>query len=191
MIKSWMVIGGVTLAAGLLVQLFMTPRGIKWFKRLRRPSWLTFEALIPLIWTTVFICGAWSATLVWETLAKTEAGRPLAGISESSQVWLFMGGYLLVELVTLAYSPGMMLFMGGYLLVELVTLAYSPGMMNSQSLKIGMAIGGTGGILALLLAIAVWQVSHTAAGLLVPYLLWSPVGTYTTWAMAQLNPQDA
>jgi len=170
MIKSWMVIGGVTLAAGLLVQLFMTPRGIKWFKRLRRPSWLTFEALIPLIWTTVFICGAWSATLVWETLAKTEAGRPLAGISESSQVWLFMGGYLLVELVTLAYSPGM---------------------MNSQSLKIGMAIGGTGGILALLLAIAVWQVSHTAAGLLVPYLLWSPVGTYTTWAMAQLNPQDA
>jgi len=162
MIKSWMVIGGVTLAAGLLVQLFMTPRGIKWFKRLRRPRWLTFEGLIPLIWTTVFICGAWSATVVWETLAKTEA--------EQSQAWLLMGGYLLVELVTLAYSPGM---------------------MNSQNLKVGTAIGGTGGILALLLAIAVWQVSHAAAGLLVPYLLWSPVGTYTTWAMAQLNPQDA
>lgn len=162
MIKSWMVIGGVTLIVGLLVQLFMTPRGIKWFKRLRRPSWLTFEAAIPLIWTTVFICGAWSATLVWETLAKTQEGR--------SQVWLLMGGYLLVELVTLAYSPVM---------------------MNSQSLKIGTAIGGTGAILALLLAIAVFQVSPTAAGLLLPYLLWSPIGTYTTWAMARLNPQDA
>lgn len=162
MIKSWMVIGGVTLVAGLLVQLFMTPRGIKWFKRLRRPKWLTFEAAIPIIWTIIFICGAWSATIVWETLGKTEAGR--------SQAWLLMGGYLLVELVTLAYSPVM---------------------MNRQSLKLGTAIGATGGVLALILAIAVWQVSHAAAGLLVPYLLWSPVGTYTTWAMAQLNPQDA
>ncbi|MDP5339611.1 MAG: TspO protein, partial [Nodularia sp. (in: cyanobacteria)] len=27
--------------------------------------------------------------------------------------------------------------------------------------------------------------------LLVPYLLWSPIGTYTTWKMISLNPQDA
>ncbi|NJR40373.1 MAG: TspO/MBR family protein [Leptolyngbyaceae cyanobacterium CSU_1_4] len=162
MIKSWMVIGGVTLVVGILVQLFMTPRGIKWFKRLRRPNWLTFEAAIPIIWTTVFICGAWSATLAWETLAKNQAGR--------SQAWVFMGGYLLLELVTLAYSPVM---------------------MNLQSLKIGTLIGATGALLAALLAIAVWQVSHTAAWLLLPYLLWSPIGTYTTWAMARLNPQDA
>jgi tryptophan-rich sensory protein len=162
MIKSWMVIGGITLIAGVLVSFLMTPRGIKWFKRLRRPSWLTFEAAIPIIWTTIFICGAWSATLVWETLAKTQEGR--------SQAWLFMGGYLLVELVTLAYSPVM---------------------MRLQSLKTGIIIGATGGVLALMLAIAVGQVSQTAAWLLVPYLLWSPIGTYTTWAMAQLNPQDA
>jgi translocator protein len=81
--------------------------------------------------------------------------------------------------------------MCGYLVVELVTLAYSPVMMNLQSLKIGTIVGATGGVLALILAIEVWQVSQTAAWLLVPYLLWSPVGTYTTWAMAQLNPQDA
>ncbi len=162
MIKSWMVIGGITLLTMLLVTRFMTPRGIKWFKRLRRPGWLTFEAAIPVIWTTIFICGAWSATLVWETFENTEVGR--------SQAWFLMGGYLLVELVTLAYTPVM---------------------MNLQSLKIGTAIGATGGLLALLLAIAVWQVSQTAAWLLVPYLLWSPIGTYTTWAMAQLNPQDA
>lgn len=162
MIKSWMVIGGVAFIAALLVQLFMTPRGIKWFKRLRRPNWLTFEAAIPIIWTVIFICGAWSATIVWETLANTPAGR--------LQAWLFMGGYLLLELVTLAYSP--------------VT-------MNLQSLKIGTAIGATGGVIALILAIAVWQVSQTAAWLLVPYLLWSPIGSYTTWAMAKLNPQDA
>jgi translocator protein len=162
MIKSWMVIGGVTILAALLITRFMTPRGIKWFKRLRRPDWLTFEAAILIIWTTIFICGAWSATLVWETLGNTQAGR--------SPAWLLMGGYLLVELITLAYSPVM---------------------MNLQSLRIGTAIGATGGVFALLLAIAVWQVSQTAAWLLVPYLLWSPIGTYTTWAMAQINPQDA
>jgi translocator protein len=162
MIKAWMVIGGITLLAMALVAPFMTSRGIKWFKRLRRPDWLTFEAAIPIIWITIFICGAWSATLVWETLGTTQAGR--------SPAWLFMGGYLLVELVTLAYSPVM---------------------MNLQSLKIGTVIGATGALLAALLTVTVWQVSQTAAWLLLPYLLWSPIGTYTTWAMTQLNPQDA
>jgi translocator protein len=42
-----------------------------------------------------------------------------------------------------------------------------------------------------LLAFSVFLVSVWASLLLVPYLLWSPIGTYTTWKMAQLNPQDA
>jgi tryptophan-rich sensory protein len=25
--------------------------------------------------------------------------------------------------------------------------------------------------------------------LLVPYVIWSPIGTYTTWEMMQLNPE--
>ena len=58
MIRSWMVIGGVTLLVALGANI-ITPKDVKWFKRLRRPSWLTFEAAIPIIWTIVFICGAW------------------------------------------------------------------------------------------------------------------------------------
>jgi translocator protein len=160
MIKSWMVIGGVTLLAALIVSSFMRPRGIQWFKRLRRPKWLTFEFAIPVIWTVIFVCGAWSAILVWEAI----------GAEQLTRAWLLMGGYLLLELVTLAYSPVM---------------------MNLQSLRVGTAIGATGGVIAALLAVVVWQVSQTATWLLVPYLLWSPVGTYTTWAMTHLNPQDA
>jgi translocator protein len=31
------------------------------------------------------------------------------------------------------------------------------------------------------------SVSSLAAALLLPYLLWSPVGTWVTWQMRQLN----
>ncbi len=66
MIKSWMVIGGITLLVGGLGGAIAPPGGRKWFNLLRRPRWLTFEKLIPIIWTIVFVCGAWSATIVWE-----------------------------------------------------------------------------------------------------------------------------
>jgi translocator protein len=157
MIKSWMVIGGITFLLGLGGSL-VTPKGVQWFKRLRRPRWLTFEKAIPIIWTVVFTCAAWSAVLVWEQ----DPG--------SSKTWLLMGGYLLLELVTLAYSPVM---------------------LGMQSLKVGTIIGGTGALLAVLLTALVAQVSGWAALLLVPYLIWSPIGTYTTWEMARLNPLEA
>ena len=65
MIKSWMVIGGVAFLVALAAN-FFTPSDRRWFKSLQRPRWLTFEVAIPLIWTVIFICGAWSAYIVWE-----------------------------------------------------------------------------------------------------------------------------
>lgn len=152
MIKSWMVIGGVTLLVALAAN-FFAPSDRRWFKRLRRPNWLTFEAAIPVIWTVVFICGAWSAYIVWE---RTNS-------------WLWMGFYLLLEIITIAYTPVM---------------------FRLRSLKIGTIIGGTGAILAILLALSVLSINIWAAVLLLPYVIWSPIGTYTTWEMMKLNPQD-
>ncbi len=152
MIRSWMVIGGVTLLVALGAN-FITPRDVQWIKRLRRPRWLTFEAAIPLIWIVVFICGAWSAYIVWE----------------STRNWLLMGLYLLLEIVTVAYNPGM---------------------LRSHSLKVGTILGGTGVIIGVVLVLSVLPISLWAAVLLLPYLIWSPIGTYTTWKMMQLNPQD-
>ncbi|WP_432809176.1 hypothetical protein [Pantanalinema sp. GBBB05] len=40
-----------------------------------------------------------------------------------------------------------------------------------------------------MLAAIVGQQSIAAALLLLPYLLWSPVGTYTTRRMIDLNPE--
>ena len=80
--------------------------------------------------------------------------------------------------------------MGLYLLLEIVTIAYTPVMFKLRSLKVGTILGGTGLIICVLLILAVLGFSGWAALLLVPYLLWSPIGTYTTWQMASLNPQD-
>jgi tryptophan-rich sensory protein len=157
MIKSWMVIGAVAFVVALAAN-FITPSDRQWFKRLQRPRWLTFEAAIPIIWTVIFICGAWSAYIVWEN----DPG--------SNTTWLMMGLYLLLEIVTIAYTPVM---------------------FRLRSLKVGTILGGTGFIIGLLLTLAVLPISGWAALLLVPYLLWSPIGTYTTWQMISLNPQDA
>jgi len=158
MIKSWMVIGGVALLLAILGSSILPPKGVQWFKRLRRPQWLTFEKLIPLIWTFVLTCGVWSAVQVWEQ----DPG--------SSKTWTLMAGYVLLELAILAYSPALLV---------------------GRSLKLGTVVGAVGFVIGLILAIAVLNVTSSAALLLLPFLLWSPIGTYTTWAMLKLNPTEA
>lgn len=156
--QPWMVIGGITLLVAIIGGSLTPSKGVKWFKRLRRPEWLTFEKAIPVIWTVVFVCGALSAIIVW----NEDPGTP--------QTWGLMGLYLLLEIITLAYNP-VMLFL--------------------RSLKVGTIIGGAGFLVAIALTLFVFPISGTAALLLVPYLIWSPIGTYTTWVMAQLNPSEA
>ncbi|MEA5581969.1 TspO/MBR family protein [Nodularia harveyana UHCC-0300] len=156
MIRSWIVIGGVALLIALAANL-ITPSDIQWFKRLQRPRWLTFEGAIPLIWTVIFICGAWSAYIIWESNPGTRS------------TWLLMGLYLLLEIVTIAYTPVM---------------------FRLRSLRVGTILGGTGFVICLILTLAILPISRIAVLLLIPYLLWSPIGTYTTWEMINLNPQD-
>ena len=158
MIKSWMVIGVVTLLVALGGSSPIEPDEARWFNRLIRPRWLTFEPAIPFIWTTIFICAAWSAYIVWEN----NPGR--------TTTWQLMSLYLLLEIVTIAYMPIM---------------------FRLRSLKIGTLIGSTGTILSIILALLLLPISKWAFILLLPYLIWSPIGTYTTWEMIRLNPEDA
>lgn len=157
MLKSWMIIGGVTFGLAIALGSLVTPRGKDWFRRLLRPGWLTFEWAIPLIWTAIFTMGAISAHQVW----KQAPGTP--------QTWGLMALYLLLEGVTLAYNPVM---------------------LKLRRLRVGVWIGGSGLLLAILLALLVYPITPVAAYLLVPYLLWSPIGTYVTWDMMRLNPLD-
>jgi translocator protein len=153
MIRSWMVIGGATILIALVGNI-LRPKDIKWFRRLKRPAWLTFEALIPVIWSVILICGAWSAYLIWEQ----DPGS-------TQTVWL----------------------MAFYALVEAAIIAFSPVTLWLQNLLAGAIVGGVGFILGLGLTLTILPLSTTAALLLLPYLLWSPIGTYTTWVMHQLN----
>lgn len=155
MLKPWMVIGGVTFLVAMGSFLFK-PRDLPWAAKLDRPNWLFFEPAIPFIWTVVFACGAWSATLIW----NSDPG--------SLKTWFLM---------TL------------YLLVEGVTVAYIPATLRSRSLEVGTTLGALGVVLAIVLAFMVWHISEESALFLLPYLLWSPVGTYTTRQMMDLNPE--
>ncbi|TVR10971.1 MAG: TspO protein [Phormidium sp. GEM2.Bin31] len=152
----WIPLGMVLIGVGC--NRFLSANNLRWFNRLQRPQWLTFERLIPLIWTVVFIGVGWSAVLIW----NQNPG--------SANSWILLGYYLVLELVTLSYTPIM---------------------CRLESLRAGTLIGATGWLLAILLAIAIQPRSTLATVLLFPYLIWSPIGTYTTWAMIQLNPDDA
>ncbi len=154
MIRSWMVIGFVALLVAFGGSL-IKPDGARWFNRLQRPRWLTFEAAIPFIWTVIYICSGWSAYIVWEH----DPG--------STRTWWLMGLYLLLELVTTAYTPVM---------------------CRLRSLKVGTIIGATGALIGIILAVLVFPISFWASALLLPYVIWSPIGTFTTWQMMQLNP---
>jgi len=148
MVPAWFFI---LLTMGLVIAV-LTPnrRELRWFLRLRRPRWLTFERFIPLIWGAIYACFYVSSLLGW----SNGGGLPL------------MGGYL-----------------GLLVLVQSYTLL----ICRSRRLANGTAVGLLGWIWGVALTVVVARVSATAAWLLVPYLLWSPVGTFVTWRMQGLN----
>ncbi|ACB53750.1 putative TspO/MBR-like protein [Crocosphaera subtropica ATCC 51142] len=82
------------------------------------------------------------------------------------------------------------LLMAGYLLLEILIMAYTPIMCKLRSLQVGTIIGATGFFWGLILAVLLWPISQESVFLLLPYLLWSPIGTYVTWEMISLNPLD-
>ncbi|MBW4638091.1 MAG: TspO/MBR family protein [Gloeocapsa sp. UFS-A4-WI-NPMV-4B04] len=157
MIKSWMVIAGVTLLVAF-GSFFFKPRDLVWGAYLKRPKWLVFEPAIPIIWTIVFVCGTKSAIRIWDN----DPGSP--------KTWLLMGGYLLLEIATVAYIPAT---------------------LRLRSLKAGTILGATGLILGVLLTLAVWSISGQAALLLLPYVIWSAIGTNATSEMIEENPDAA
>jgi translocator protein len=147
------------MTAALLILLVMVAVGallnpsreqFAWFIRLRRPAWLSFEGLIPLIWIAIYACFYASALLAWN----------------ASWSWGLMAGYL-----------------GLLVLVQ----SYTWLICRTRRLANGTAVGLAGWMWGVALAIVVLPQSGPAVLLLIPYLLWSPVGTLVTWQMQRLN----
>ena len=156
MITTWLVIGIASFAGGFAFNKLF-PSDYKWFMRLRRPRWLTFEKAIPFIWILIFICGITSAAALWEAQPATLS------------TWLFMASYAIVEFAILSYTPVM---------------------TRLRNVRAGVFSGAIGFVLGLVLTTQVWQISSLAGWLLMPYLLWSHIGTYVTWVMVRLNPPN-
>ncbi len=108
-------------------------------------------------------------------------------------IFIFTCGIFSASLIwdTLGSNLSSWLFMTVYLLLEVAILAYTRVMSALRSLKVGTVIGGSGFFLGLILTIFVFPVNSGAGFLLIPYLLWSPIGTLVTWQMIPLNPDDA
>lgn len=86
-------------------------------------------------------------------------------------------------------NPKTWLLMGLYLLVEIVTVAYIPATLRLRSLEVGTVLGGLAVALGVALLLLVLPISAKAALLLLPFVVWSPIGTYTTRRMIDLNPE--
>jgi benzodiazapine receptor len=81
--------------------------------------------------------------------------------------------------------------MFSYLFLEIVTVAYIPATLRSRSLTVGTVLGAIGMITGVILTLLVLPISTNAALFLLPDLIWSPIGTYTTSKMIDLNPEAA
>ena len=59
----WLLI--LILMEGVILLINPTRKDFAWYQRLRRPPWLTFSALIPMIWLLIYACFYLSALISW------------------------------------------------------------------------------------------------------------------------------
>jgi len=84
-------------------------------------------------------------------------------------------------------ARGSWALMAAYLTLLLLVQSYTLVICRSRRLANGTVVGFLGCVWGMALAVAVTPLSPPAALLLVPFLLWSPVGTFVTWRMERLN----
>ena len=77
--------------------------------------------------------------------------------------------------------------MAAYLVLLVLVQSYTLLICRTRRLVWGTAAGLAGLFWGLGLALALLAASRPASLLLVPFLLWSPIGTFVTWRMQKLN----
>ncbi len=102
-------------------------------------------------------------------------------------IWLAIYGCFYASALLTWNATGSWPLMAGYLILLLLVQSYTWLICRSRRLANGTAVAFTGWLWGVALTVAVAAASRMAALLLVPYLLWSPVGTLVTWQMQRLN----
>ena len=102
-------------------------------------------------------------------------------------IWLLIFVCFYASAVLTWASSGNLWLMAGYGLLLLLVQSYTLVICRSRRLRPGTVVGGLGWLWGVILSLLVAEWSTAAGLLLVPYLLWSPVGTFVTWQMQRLN----
>ena len=77
--------------------------------------------------------------------------------------------------------------MAGYLGLLVLVQSYIWLICRTRRLANGTAVGLAGWVWGVALGLVVLNQSLPAVLLLIPYLLWRPIGTLVTWQMQRLN----
>jgi len=83
---AWLIL--LLVQVGVSLALNPSREDFQWFLQLRRPAWLTFERLIPLIWLAIYACFYASALISWR----------------AGSGWWAMAGYLVLLLLVQSYT---------------------------------------------------------------------------------------
>ncbi|MEA5398606.1 tryptophan-rich sensory protein [Synechococcus sp. BA-124 BA4] len=102
-------------------------------------------------------------------------------------IWLAIYICFYVSALLAWQASTSLVLMGGYLGLVLLVQSYTWLICRSRTLRNGTLIGLAGWAWGVALAVVVVPLSRPAALLLIPFLLWSPVGSFVTWRMEGLN----
>jgi benzodiazapine receptor len=150
------------------------------------PAWLPISVLIAVAMTAVVtLLTPYRADFSW--FLRLRRPRWLTFERWIPVIWVAIYACFYASALVLWLSSRAFWILGGYLLLLVLVQSYTWVICRTRRLRSGTAVGFAGWVWGVALALVVLAHSPTAALLLVPYLLWSPVGTFVTWQMEGLN----
>lgn len=102
-------------------------------------------------------------------------------------IWLVIYLCFYASALLVWQATASLALMGGYLVLVVLVQSYTLVICRSRSLRNGTLIGLAGWAWGVALGVVVLSQMRAAAVLLIPFLLWSPVGSFVTWRMERLN----
>ena len=102
-------------------------------------------------------------------------------------IWLVIYLCFFASAIQAWAASGSGRLLAAYLGLLVLVQSYTLVICRSRSLARGTWIGFAGWVWGIALTLVVAQHSFGAWLLLLPYLIWSPVGTFVTWQMQRLN----
>jgi tryptophan-rich sensory protein len=146
------------------------------------PAWLVIAAVILLV-----AIGLNPSREDWAWFLRLQRPRWLSFERWIPLIWTSIYACFYAAALLSWQAGGRWLPMAGFLVLLVLVQSYTLVICRTRRLASGTAIGFAGWLWGVALAAVVAPLSGRAALLLLPYLLWSPVGTFVTWRMERLN----